>query len=157
VLAYFRDHWLINSSTEDSLNTLNLQVLISALNTVKTEYGSGADFIAASILDIGYDAINRGSPMRKFYDQWNFETFHYLGPVALIKVLNAILTDAMNSIKRKIIMSMRNPIAFDFIMWYIRASKGSLMHTASRILVQPSYFVDETTQLRTVSMSIRVD
>jgi hypothetical protein len=147
----------MNLTAENSLNNLNLQILTSALNTIKAEYGLGAEYGIVSILNIGCDAINRTTPMIKFNRQWNSDTFHYMGPIAMIKILTAILMDALDSIKRKITISMQNMRAVEFMIMHIRVAMGSLKYVASQIPTQQLYLIDDLTNLRAIIMFLKVE
>jgi hypothetical protein len=147
----------MNLNVEDSLTTMNLQILTSVLNTIKTEFGLRAEHGIISILDIGCDILKPVTPPMKLNQRWNLDTFQYLGPIAMIKILNAILEDALDSIKRKIVFSMQNIRALEFMIFHIRAVTGSLKYIASRVPSPRPYFIDESTQLKSVTIFLRVD
>jgi hypothetical protein len=147
----------MNLNVEDSLNTMNLRILTSVLNTIKTEFGLRAEHGIISALDIGCDILKPATPPMKFNQRWNFDTFLYLGPIAMIKILNAILEDALDSIKRKIVFSMQNIRALEFMMFHIRAVTSSLKYIASRVPTLQPYLIDEPTQLKLITIFLRVD
>jgi hypothetical protein len=147
----------MNLAPEDSLNTLNLQILLLAFDTIKADYGLEIEMRTVSILNIGCAAINRTTPMTQFHRQWNLDTFQYLGPYALVKIMYAILKDAMDSIQRKIIISLQNTRALEFIIFYIRATHDAMMYISFKIPTQHLYFIDESTNLRAIMMNMRLE
>jgi hypothetical protein len=157
VLTHLSNHWLTDLTTENSLNNLNKQVIISALNIIKTEYRLEFEQKVVSILNIGCEATNHSSMVVRFNRKWNPDTLQYLGPIALTKILTDVLIDALNSIQKKVIISMQNTIALEFMTFHIRASKSSLMYVASRIPNKNLYFIEESTNVKAVAVVVNID
>ena len=141
ILYYLQNTVIQHDEPSKLLVTRCLAQLQWCIRSIKEKYGDVSDVDPIDILNVSCLVDNGDLYKFQLSEPWSAETFFALGPVTIIKILNVVINDMIDSIKVKlqhqsqdlVIISNCNPILQRVISDMLQLAEGKQDHWTSLI------------------------